>query len=58
MGRAATLTMDAAKTTQQYASFEDMVLNSEHPVLVDFYAQWCGPCKLMSNMLQVRTPYL
>jgi protein disulfide-isomerase len=45
--------MDAVKTTQQYASFEDMVRASEHPVLVDFHAQWCGPCKLMGNTLQV-----
>ena len=32
------------------ARFQTDVLNAERPVLVDFYADWCGPCK---NQLQV-----
>ncbi|KAL2467916.1 Thioredoxin Y1 [Forsythia ovata] len=37
---------------QTFSTFEDLLENADKPVLVDFYATWCGPCQFMVPVLE------
>jgi thioredoxin len=41
---------------KQFDSFEDLINSSELPILVDFYAPWCGPCQIMGRVLEQVSP--
>ncbi|MBF2050313.1 MAG: thioredoxin [Leptolyngbya sp. IPPAS B-1204] len=39
-------------TKKQFGSFQELLTKSDMPLLVDFYAPWCGPCQMMSGILE------